>query len=210
MDTIENYILSHITPEDDYLHQLYRATNLKLLRPRMASGHIQGSLLRMLTALIKPEYVLEIGTFSGYSTLCIASALNLGSKIITYEINDEQEEFTRPWFENSPYANKIEFIIGDAVKLLPKSSKTFQMAFIDGNKRDYQTYYELIFPKMSLGSIIIFDNTLWNNRVADSSHNDAQTQGVRAFNDLVAADRRVESLIIPMRDGLTLLRKIKN
>lgn len=210
MDTIENYILSHITPEDDYLHQLYRATNLKLLRPRMASGHIQGSLLRMLTALIKPEYVLEIGTFSGYSTLCIASALNLGSKIITYEINDEQEEFTRPWFENSPYANKIEFIIGDAVKLLPKSSKTFQMAFIDGNKRDYQTYYELIFPKMSLGSLIIFDNTLWNNRVADSSHNDAQTQSVRAFNDLVAADRRVESLIIPMRDGLTLLRKIKN
>jgi len=210
MDTIENYILSHITPEDDYLHQLYRATNLKLLRPRMASGHIQGSLLRMLTALIKPEYVLEIGTFSGYSTLCIASALNLGSKIITYEINDEQEEFTRPWFENSPYANKIEFIIGDAVKLLPKSSKTFQMAFIDGNKRDYQTYYELIFPKMSLGSLIIFDNTLWNNRVADSSHNDAQTQSVRAFNDLVAADRRVESLIIPMRDGLTLLRKVKN
>ena len=210
MDTIENYILSHITPEDDYLHQLYRATNLKLLRPRMASGHIQGSLLRMLTALIKPEYVLEIGTFSGYSTLCIASALNLGSKIITYEINDEQEEFTRPWFENSPYANKIEFIIGDAVKLLPKSSKTFQMAFIDGNKRDYQTYYELIFPKMSLGSRIIFDNTLWNNRVADSSHNDAQTQSVRAFNDLVAADRRVESLIIPMRDGLTLLRKVKN
>ncbi len=210
MDTIENYILSHITPEDDYLHQLYRATNLKLLRPRMASGHIQGSLLRMLTALIKPEYVLEIGTFSGYSTLCIASALNLGSKIITYEINDEQEEFTRPWFENSPYANKIEFIIGDAVKLLPKSSKTFQMAFIDGNKRDYQTYYELIFPKMSLGSLIIFDNSLWNNRVADSSHNDAQTQSVRAFNDLVAADRRVESLIIPMRDGLTLLRKVKN
>ena len=210
MDTIENYILSHITPEDDYLHQLYRATNLKLLRPRMASGHIQGSLLRMLTALNKPEYVLEIGTFSGYSTLCIASALNLGSKIITYEINDEQEEFTRPWFENSPYANKIEFIIGDAVKLLPKSSKTFQMAFIDGNKRDYQTYYELIFPKMSLGSLIIFDNTLWNNRVADSSHNDAQTQSVRAFNDLVAADRRVESLIIPMRDGLTLLRKVKN
>lgn len=210
MDTIENYILSHITPEDDYLHQLYRATNLKLLRPRMASGHIQGSLLRMLTALIKPEYVLEIGTFSGYSTLCIASALNLGSKIITYEINDEQEEFTRPWFENSPYANKIEFIIGDAVKLLPKSSKTFQMAFIDGNKRDYQTYYELIFPKMSLGSLIIFDNTLWNNRVADNSHNDAQTQSVRAFNDLVAADRRVESLIIPMRDGLTLLRKVKN
>ena len=210
METIENYILSHITPEDDYLHQLYRATNLKLLRPRMASGHIQGSLLRMLTALIKPEYVLEIGTFSGYSTLCIASALNLGSKIITYEINDEQEEFTRPWFENSPYANKIEFIIGDAVKLLPKSSKTFQMAFIDGNKRDYQTYYELIFPKMSLGSLIIFDNTLWNNMVADSSHNDAQTQSVRAFNDLVAADRRVESLIIPMRDGLTLLRKVKN
>ena len=153
---------------------------------------------------------MEIGTFSGYSTLCIASALNLGSKIITYEINDEQEEFTRPWFENSPYANKIEFIIGDAVKLLPKSSKTFQMAFIDGNKRDYQTYYELIFPKMSLGSLIIFDNTLWNNRVADSSHNDAQTQSVRAFNDLVAADRRVESLIIPMRDGLTLLRKVKN
>lgn len=205
---MEDYILSHITPEDPYLHHLYRATNLHLLRPRMASGHLQGLLLRTLTALVRPECVLEIGTFSGYATLCIASALSESGRIVTFEINDEQEEFTRPWFDGSPYAEKIEFVIGDVLDLLPCRTETFQMAYIDGNKRDYCAYYDLVLPRMDKGGLLLFDNTLWNGRVADDAHADAQTQGIRRFNDRVVADDRVETLILPLRDGLTLLRKV--
>lgn len=205
---MEDYILSHITPEDPYLHNLYRATNLHLLRPRMASGHLQGLLLRTLTALKRPERVLEIGTFSGYATLCIASALPESGRIVTFEINDEQEDFTRPWFDGSPYAGKIEFVIGDVNDLLPCRTETFQMAYIDGNKRDYCAYYDLVLPRMDKGGLLLFDNTLWNGRVADEAHTDAQTQGIRRFNDMVAADERVETLILPLRDGLTLLRKV--
>ncbi|MBQ7635405.1 MAG: class I SAM-dependent methyltransferase [Bacteroidaceae bacterium] len=205
---MEDYILSHITPEDPYLHNLYRATNLHLLRPRMASGHLQGLLLRTLTALVRPERVLEIGTFSGYATLCIASALPESGRIVTFEINDEQEDFTRPWFDGSPYAEKIEFVIGDVLNVLPRRTETFQMAYIDGNKRDYCAYYDLVLPRMEKGGLLLFDNTLWNGRVADEAHTDAQTQGIRRFNNLVAADNRVETLILPLRDGLTLLRKV--
>lgn len=208
MEAIENYILSHISPEDEYLHQLYRATNLHLLRPRMASGHIQGSLLKMLTALLQPKNVLEIGTFSGYSSLCIASALREESKLYTFEINDEQEDFTRKWIDNSPYKNRIEFVIGDVLQLLPKYEISFQMAFIDGNKREYKQYYDIIFPKIELGGLIIFDNTLWSGRVVDEQYKDSQTNSIRTFNDFIATERRVESVIIPIRDGLTLLRKI--
>ncbi len=205
--SIDDYILSHITPEDKYLHSLYRATNLRLLRPRMASGHVQGSFLRMLTALVRPQHVLEIGTFSGYATLCIAAALPEEGKILTYEINDEQEDFTRPWLEGSPYAEKIEMQVGDALVLLPQRHETFQMAFIDGNKRQYVEYFEMILPRMSTGGLLVFDNTLWNGHVAEGDHHDAQTEGIRRFNDLVARDSRVETVILPLRDGLTLMRK---
>lgn len=205
--SLEDYILDHITPEDEYLHRLYRATNLQLLRPNMASGHLQGSLLRMLTTLVKPQRVLEIGTFSGYATLCIAAALPPDGRILTFEINDEQEAFTRPWFDDSPHADKIEFVIGDALTLLPQREETFQMAFIDGNKRDYTAYYDLVLPRITGGGLLIFDNTLWSGKVADPSHHDAQTEGIRTFNDRVAHDPRVETLILPLRDGLTLLRK---
>lgn len=205
--SIDDYILDHITPEDEYLHRLYRATNLRLLRPNMLSGHLQGSLLRMLTALINPQSVLEIGTFSGYATLCIAAALPPKGRILTFEINDEQEVFTRPWFEGSPHAEKIEFVIGDALTILPQRDDTFQMAFIDGNKRDYTAYYDLVLPRITTGGLLIFDNTLWSGNVIDPAHRDAQTEGIRTFNDRVACDPRVETLILPIRDGLTLLRK---
>ncbi|MBQ7056724.1 MAG: class I SAM-dependent methyltransferase, partial [Bacteroidaceae bacterium] len=123
--SLDDYILRHITPEDPYLHDLYRATNLELLRPRMASGHLQGSLLRMLVSIAQPKHILEVGTFSGYATLCMAAALPEGGKITTFEINDEQEEFTRPWFERSPYADRIEFVIGDVLDILPTRTDTF-------------------------------------------------------------------------------------
>lgn len=202
-----DYVLSHTTPQHDYLRRLERAAHLHLLRPAMQSGHLQGSLLRMLTALIRPQRVLEIGTFSGYATLSIASALPTGGRIVTFEVNDEQEEFTRPWLEGSPWADKVEFVIGDALELLPQRTETYQMAFIDGNKRDYAAYYDLVLPRIDAGGLLIFDNTLWSGRAADPSYHDAQTLGIRAFNDRAATDPRVETLILPLRDGLTLLRK---
>lgn len=207
MMSLDDYILRHITPEDPYLHDLYRATNLELLRPRMASGHLQGSLLRMLVSITQPKHILEVGTFSGYATLCMAAALPEGGKITTFEINDEQEEFTRPWFNRSPYADRIEFVIGDVLDILPTRTDTFDMAYIDGNKRQYIDYYDLILPRMLAGALFIADNTLWNGRVSDPTHHDAQTQAIRNFNDRVANDPEVETVILPIRDGLTLVRK---
>ena len=150
-DLIENYILNHIDDEGEYLRALYRDTNVKLLRPRMASGHLQGRLLKMLVRMIRPKNILEIGTYSGYSALCMAEGMDKDGKLYTFEINDEQEDFTRPWLEKSPYANQIEFIIGDALELVPRLDVTFDMAFVDGDKRKYNDYYDLIMPRLSTG-----------------------------------------------------------
>ncbi len=204
--TLDDYILEHITPEDDYLHRLYRATQLQLLRPRMASGHLQGLLLRMLTRLIKPKNVLEIGTYSGYSALCMASGMEEGSHLLTFEINDEQEDFTRPWFEGSPYPAKIEMVVGNVMELLPLRPETFDLAFIDADKRQYPDYYELVKSRMRAGGYIIADNTLWDGHVVDPDYQDAQTLGIRRFNDMVAADKEAEKIILPLRDGLTIIR----
>lgn len=143
MDTIEQYILDHIDPEDDYLYRLYRATNVHLLRGRMASGHLQGRLLKMLVHMIRPTNILEVGTFSGYSAICMAEGLEEGGRVYTFEINDELEDFTRPWIEGSPVGHRIEFIIGDAVVEAPKLGISFDMAFIDGDKRTYLDCYEM-------------------------------------------------------------------
>lgn len=207
-ETLDEYVLSHITPEDDYLHRLYRATHLQLLYPRMASGHLQGRLLRMLTQMVRPRTVLEIGTYSGYSALCIASGLPEGGKLYTFELNDEQEDFTRPWLEQSPYADRIAFVIGNVFELLPASGLTFDMAFIDADKRRYAEFYELVMAHLRPGGYILADNTLWDGHVVEAAYdNDPQTAGIRRFNDLVAADGRVETVILPLRDGLTLIRK---
>lgn len=207
--TLESYVLSHITPEDDYLYRLYRATNTHLLRPRMASGHLQGQLLRMLTRLISPQVVVEIGTYSGYSALSMAAGMTAGSVIHTFEINDEQEPFTRPWLEGSPYPARIELHIGDVCQLLPPMGLTVDLAFIDANKRQYVDYYNLIMPCLKPGGYILADNTLWDGHVTDHAYDrDAQTLGIRHFNDIVAADHRVEKVILPLRDGLTIIRKL--
>ncbi len=208
-ETTDDYILAHITPEDDYLHRLWRATHTQLLYPRMASGHLQGCLLTMLTRLIAPRCVLEIGTFSGYSALCMAKAMAPGGVVHTFEVNDEQEEFTRPWLEGSPYPARVEMHIGDVLELLPAMDLTFDMAFIDGNKRQYCDYYELVMSRLRPGGYILADNTLWDGHVADPAYDhDAQTLGIRRFNDRVAEDGRVEKVILPLRDGLTLIRRI--
>ncbi|MBQ8277033.1 MAG: class I SAM-dependent methyltransferase [Bacteroidaceae bacterium] len=210
-NALEDYILRHCSPEDEYLHRLYRATNTRLLRPRMASGHLQGLLLRMVTRMIRPRTVLEIGTYSGYSALCMAAGMEAGGTIHTYEINDEQEEFTRPWLEGSPYAARIEMTVGDVLELLPRTDLRFDMAFIDANKRHYDRYYALVMERLHTGGYILADNTLWDGHVTDAAYDrDAQTQGIRRFNDIVAADDRVEKVILPLRDGLTIIRKIRD
>lgn len=208
-ETLDKYILEHIDPEDQYLKDLYRATNLKLLRPRMASGHLQGRMLKMFVRMIKPKNILEIGTYSGYSAICLAQGLEEQGHLYTFEINDEQEDFTRPWLENSAVADKITFTIGDALELVPGMGVTFDLAFIDGDKRKYIEYYEMVMQHLSKGGYIIADNTLWDGHVIETAkHNDLQTIGIQKFNDLIANDERIEKVILPLRDGLTIIRKL--
>ena len=207
-DLLDEYILKHIDEEGEYLKALYRDTHVKLLRPRMASGHLQGRMLKMFVRMIRPRQILEIGTYSGYSALCLAEGLEEGGMLHTFEINDEQEDFTRPWLENSAYADKIKFYIGDALQLIPALGVTFDLAFVDGDKRKYIEYYEMTLAYLSEGGYIIADNTLWDGHVLEQPRNtDAQTIGIKAFNDLVAQDVRVEKVILPLRDGLTIIRK---
>lgn len=207
-DVLEEYILRHIDEEDDYLKALYRDTHVKLLRPRMASGHLQGRMLKMFVRMIGPKQILEIGTYSGYSALCMAEGLDEGSVLHTFEINDEQEDFTRPWLEQSAYADKIKFYIGDALERVPQLGITFDLVFVDGDKRKYMEYYEMSLAHLSPGGYIIADNTLWDGHVTETPNpNDAQTIGIQAFNEFVAKDNRVEKVILPLRDGLTIIRK---
>lgn len=181
-DVLEEYILRHIDEEDDYLKALYRDTHVKLLRPRMASGHLQGRMLKMFVRMIRPKQILEIGTYSGYSALCMAEGLDEGSVLHTFEINDEQEDFTRPWLEQSAYADKIKFYIGDALERVPQLGITFDLVFVDGDKRKYMEYYEMSLAHLSPGGYIIADNTLWDGHVTETPNpNDAQTIGIQAL-----------------------------
>lgn len=206
--SIEEYIRAHIDKEPEHLYNLYRATNIELLHGRMASGHLQGRLLKMLVKMIRPKNILEIGTFAGYSAICLAEGLEEGGKVYTFEINDEQEDFTRPWIESSAMADRIEFIIGDAIEQAPRLGVEFDMAFIDGDKRKYIESYEMVMQVLRQGGFILADNTLWDEHVVDPQYaKDAQTRGILQFNDHVAADDRVEKVILPLRDGLTLIRK---
>ena len=206
--SVDDYILSHIEPEPEYLYRLWRATNIHTLHGRMASGHLQGRLLKMLVQMIRPKNILEVGTFSGYSALCMAEGLEADGSVYTFEINDEQEDFTRPWIEGSSHGDKIHFIIGDAITEAPKLGITFDMAFIDGDKRTYRETYEMALSVVKPGGVTIAVKTLWDGHVVDAAYDhDAQTVGIRTFNDAVAADPRVEQVILPLRDGLTLIRK---
>ncbi len=205
---IEDYIRGHIDREPDYLHHLYRDTQLRLNYGQMASGHVQGRLLKMLTRMIRPRLVVEIGTYSGYSALCIAEGLEKGAQLHTFEIYDEQEDFTRPWLEGSEYCDLIHFHIGDALQMIPQMDLRPDMAYVDGDKRQYAEYYEMLIQRMASGAYIVVDNTLWYGHVVEETtrESDLQTRGVKAFNDMLACDERVEKVIVPVRDGLTLVR----
>ena len=210
VDNLDDYIRSHIDPEGDYLHRLYRDTQLRLSYGQMACGHIQGRLLKMFTRMVQPRLVVELGTFSGYSALCIAEGLEDGAVLHTFEIYDEQEDFTRPWIEGSAYADKIQLHIGDALQLIPQMDlKDIDLAFVDADKRHYVEFYEMLLPRVRKGGIIIADNTLWYGHVVEehTRESDHQTLGIKAFNDLLANDDRVEKVIVPVRDGLTIIRK---
>ena len=206
--TIDEYILQHIDPEGDYLYRLFRATNIHTIHGRMASGHLQGRLLKMLVRMIRPKNILEVGTFSGYSAISMAEGLEGDGHLYTFEINDEMEDFTRPWIEGSPVADKITFLIGDALTEAPKLGILFDMAFIDGDKRTYRETYEMVMGILRSGGFILADNTLWDGHVVDHAYDrDQQTRGIDSFNDDIARDERVEKVILPLRDGLTLIRK---
>lgn len=207
-DILEEYISQHIETEPDELKSLYRETNLRLLNPRMASGHIQGRLLKMIVSMIRPVTVLEVGTFTGYSAMCMAQGLPEGGVVHTVEIDDELEDFIAEKISEKPYSDQIRLHIGDAIQIVPQLGLTFDMMFIDGEKRQYPDYYRNLLPYLKKGGYMLADNTLWDGHVADSAYDrDPQTVAIREFNDMAANDCSVEVAIIPIRDGITIIRK---
>lgn len=209
-EELEEYILAHISPEGEMLRRLNRETHLYHLRPRMCSGHLQGRLLKMFVRMVAPKAILELGTFTGYSALCLAEGIAPDGVVHTIEIDDELEDFIRAHFDASEYGSRIVLHIGDAEQIVPTLDTCFDLVFIDANKRDYVKYYEMAMQVLNPGGFIIADNTLWDGKVVSCTEKiDAQTAGILAFNDHVAADDRVEVVIIPLRDGLTIIHKKK-
>lgn len=206
---LEDYISLHSDKEPDNLRILNRRVNTSLLYPRMCSGHIQGRLLKMLTRMINPLHVLELGTYAGYSALCIAEGLiKEDATVDTIEIDDEMEDFILDQFAASPFGARIKLHIGDALDIIPTLSTDWDMVYIDANKRNYSDYYNLLADDLKSGAYIIADNTLWDGKILDTyTNNDAQTKGISDFNDMIANDNRMEKVIIPIRDGLTVIRK---
>lgn len=210
IEQLNDYILDHISPEPDHLKVLNRHVNTRLLYSRMCSGHLQGRLLKMLTAMINPRRVLELGTYAGYSALCIAEGLRRPeARIDTIEVEDELEDFIREHFSTTPLGQRIDLHIGDALEIIPRINRgDWDMVFIDANKRTYVDYIETLLPLLPVDAFILADNTLWDGKIIDTAANhDAQTLGIAAFNDLVARHPQLETVILPLRDGLTLIRK---
>lgn len=219
--TLEEYISSHSTAENEVLEAITRDTHVHILNPHMLSGHVQGRVLSMLSHMIKPKRILELGTFTGYSALCLAEGLAEGGRLITIEHNDELEETILRNIAQSPLSDRIELIIGDAIEELDrfaqrqktavlKDKSLFDLVFIDADKREYCAYLEAIYPLVPVGGFILADNTLWDGHIIDPAYDkDKQTLGLRAFNDKLKEDDRFEQAILPLRDGLTLIRKIR-
>lgn len=209
MNELTRYVEQHTSPEPEYLYRLWRASNLHLLNGRMVSGHVQGRLLKTIVQMLRPHLVLEVGTFSGYSAICLAEGLEDGGHVYTFEVDDELEPFTRPWIEQSPEAGKITLIIGDAIEKAPQLGLTFDLVFLDGDKRQYVEAYEMALSVLRPGGFILADNTLWDGHVCDPAYDrDRQTQGIRKFNDYIANDSRTEQVMLPLRDGLTIIHKL--
>ncbi|MBR2618377.1 MAG: class I SAM-dependent methyltransferase [Paludibacteraceae bacterium] len=205
---IEKYILDHSQPESELLQRLTREVNIGMLHPHMLSGHIQGRLLSMIVSMMGARRVLELGTYVGYSAICMAEGLPADGKITTIDIDDEIEDIARSYIAQSEHADKIEFLVGDALQYLATCNEEFDLVFIDANKRHYIAYYEAVFDKVREGGIILADNTLWGGKVVEKvASNDYQTQGLLAFNDYLTTAPDIEYFILPLRDGITFIRK---
>ena len=205
-EELQHLLLHYCEPEDKLLQHIDRETNLKVLMPRMLSGHYQGRVLSMLSKMISPKRILEVGTFTGYATLCLAEGLTEEGIIYTLDINAELEDMVRENFAKSPLNSKINYIIGDAQKSLKNINETFDLVFIDADKKNNGTYYDLIFDQVRAGGLIIVDNVLWSGKIVNNAQ-DKDTKNISSFNDKINEDNRVEKLILPVRDGLFVIRK---
>ncbi|MDR1356629.1 MAG: O-methyltransferase [Tannerellaceae bacterium] len=208
MNLLDEYILSHIDRQGELLEELTRDANVNLLRPRMIAGHLQGRILKMLCRILHPRRIVEIGTYTGYATLCMAEGLDSDAIIHTIEIDEEMEDFMMKYITRSPYKDRIKVHFGDAMDVIPSLGETLDMVFIDADKRLYADYYDLVFPYLRAGGVIVADNTLWDGKVAAIPQpKDKQTSGILRFNDKIKEDARIEKVILPLRDGLTIIWK---
>ncbi len=206
---IEKYIKDHCSPEDEILAELNRETHLKAVYPRMLSGHILGKFLEMISLMIKPEKILEIGTFTGYSTICLANGLTSNGKIYTIDLNPEIEIISEKYFKKSGITEKIVKYTGNALDIIPTINEKFDLVFIDADKENYLNYYKLVIEKINPGGFILADNVLWDGKVLQESNKaDKETQGIMQFNEFVQKDKRVENVLVPLRDGVMLIRKL--
>ncbi len=205
---IEQYLRDYSTPEDPLLEDLYRQTHIRFVNPNMSTGHLQGMILQFLSMMIKPETILEIGTYTGYSAICLAKGLKPGGKLYTIEINDELKEFSSSWFRKAGLQESIVQLTGRAQDIIPGLDSGFDLAYIDGDKREYSEYYKIIIRKMKPGGFIFADNILWGEKVLEKNSRDPQTRGIIEFNEMIQLQKDIEKVILPLRDGLMLIRKI--
>ena len=206
---LDKYVCEHTANESDLLKKINRETHLEVLQPRMLSGHFQGRVLSMFSKMIRPERILEIGTYTGYSALCLAEGLTPNGKLVTIDINEELAARVRGYIAESTYAKQIDYLIGDAMELIPALNEKWDIVFIDADKDNYINYYHLVFPMVKVDGYIIADNVLWSGKVIDPSQHDKDTLILREYNQLVHQDDRVEEVLFPIRDGLMIARKIK-
>jgi len=202
------YILEHSTPEDPVLGELYRETHIRFVNPNMSTGHLQGSLLTFISRMINPERILEIGTFTGYSAICLAKGLKPGGKIFTVEANDELHDFASSYFHKACLDKSIIQLTGRAQEIVPGLDETFDLAFIDGDKREYTEYYNLVIRKMKQKGFILVDNVLWDNKIFDKDTRDPMTRGIIEFNEMIREQKGIEKIILTVRDGVMLIRII--
>lgn len=205
---IEKYILDYSSHEDPVLEDLYRQTHIKFVNPNMSTGHLQGKLLEFLSVMTKPLFILEIGTYTGYSAICLAKGLQPGGKLYTVEINDELKDFSNSYFKKAGFENTIVQLTGRAQDIVPKLDQMFDLVYIDGDKREYEEYYNIIIRKTNPGCFIIADNILWGEKVLEKNSKDPQTRGIIEFNEMIRQQKDIEKVILPLRDGLMLIRKI--
>lgn len=205
---LDQYVCDHTQSEPDYLHELNRETHLNVLQPRMLSGHFQGRVLSMLSKMIRPKDVLEIGTYTGYSALCLAEGLVQGGHIVTIDKNEELEELVQKYIAKSPYAENIKCLIGDATEIIPGLKREFDIVFIDADKPNYINYYHMVFDKVRPGGYILFDNVLWSGKVLEPvKEKDISTKVLVELNQMIHEDERVEEVLLPIRDGVLIARK---